>query len=207
MNSNQKNNQISDLLRTLGNKSFAKSKYFNALLYYNHSLCFAKPESTQISFAYANRSAVYLNLRQLELCLHNIELAKLSNYPSDKMEKLIEREEQCKELMKTSKSNPDDDPFNFFKLSYPANEKYPGIVDCLELRNNRKFGNYFITTKDLKAGDVIGIEEPSFSHSNAGSRLHRCFHCCDDVLLNLLPCHGCSKGEPTIEINFGDFLS
>lgn len=61
------------------------------------------------------------------------------------MDKLNEREKKYKELMKTNKSNPEDGPFTFFKLSYPANKKYPGLA----------------------------IEDPMFTCAFAGARLYQ----------------------------------
>jgi SET and MYND domain-containing protein 4 len=163
-------------------------------MFYNRSLCTAENGCESISMAFANRSAVYLKLNQFDLCLQNIQLARDCNYPAEKMEKLDKREEECKELMKTLKPNPDDDPFNYFKLSYPASEKYPQIVDCLEVKTDKK-GKHVVATRDLKAGDVIAIEEPMMAKVNFAARLHRCDYCMKDQLMNLIPCPGCAHGK------------
>lgn len=200
MNSKQKNNEMADEFRVSGNENFNNYEYFDALIDYNHSLCFAEPGSEQVGLAYANRSAVYLELKLFEICLQNIQLAKVSNYPSGRMKELLKREENCKELMMTSKPNPFDDPLKYFKLSHPANLKYPGIIDCIELRINEKFGRHLVTTMELKTGDVIAIEDPSSTQALNGARLHRCFNCCKDVMLSMMPCPGCSNGERRFEV-------
>lgn len=194
MSAQCKNNSLAENFRNVGNAHFRKAKYFDALLQYNQSLCLAEPGSETIALGFANRSAVYLKLHIFDFCLENIKLARFG-YPSDKMEKLKQREDECNELMMSHKPNPENDPFNFFKLSYPANKMYPGIVDCLELCNNRKYGNHLVTTKDLKTGDIIGIEDPAFTAPSADARLHRCAYCFKDNLMHLIPCTGCSKGE------------
>lgn len=189
-----KNNKEATKLRNFGNDHFEKNEFFEALLKYNHSLCFAEPGSDCVGLAYANRSAVYFEVKEFDKCIENIELARNSNYPSDKLKKLIEREESCITLMKTFVPNPDDNPFNFFKLSYPPNRRYPGIVDCLALNNNQKFGNHIVTKQALKTGDIIGIEDPIFTAASPDARLHRCSYCFKDNLLHLLPCNGCTSG-------------
>jgi SET and MYND domain-containing protein 4 len=169
-------------------------------------LCTAEIGSDSISIAYANRSAVYIKLDHFDLCLQNIQLARDNNYPAEKMAKLNKREVECKELMKTLKPSPDDDPFNYFKLSYPANPKYPQIVDCLEVRSENK-GKHVVATRDLKTGDIIAIEEPASSMTSKEARFYRCNYCIKDQLLNLIPCPGCANGESevnSIERSFSD---
>jgi hypothetical protein len=144
--------------------------------------------------AFANRSAVYFKLNHFDLCLENIQLARDNNYPQEKMEKLEKHEQECKELMKKLKPNPYDDPFNYFKLSYPSNPKYPQMVDCLELRKDNK-GVHVMTTRDLQTGDIIAIEDPVNPTTYDGARLHRCNFCLKDQLMNLLPCSGCTFGK------------
>jgi SET and MYND domain-containing protein 4 len=190
----QKSNSLAKKYRNIGNEHFRKSEYFDALIFYNRSLCTAEIPSESLSIAFANRSAVYIKLNHFDLCLQNIQMARDNNYPAEKSERLDRRERECKELMKTLKPNPDDNPFNFFKLSYLANPKYPQIVDCLELKNDKK-GKHVVATRDLKTGDIIAIEEPDFVTLTPAARLYRCNYCTKDQLLNFIPCSGCANGE------------
>lgn len=117
--------------------------------------------SKDLAFAYANRSATYLVLKMHDECLLNIKWAREKGYPGEKIQKLNEREEKCIKLKKTEVKDPEeDDPLNFFKLSYPSNPKIPFVVDCVELRETGKYGRGIFAKKDLKAGDVIALEEP-----------------------------------------------
>lgn len=159
MDIQRKNNTEAKKLRDLGNKHFQERDFFDALLKYNHSLCFAEIGTEAVGMAYANRSAVYIEMKQFDMCLKDIQLARRSNYPIEKLEKLKQREEACVTAIENWKPNSYDNPLNFFKLSYAANKKYPGIVDCLVLRNNKKFGNHLVTTKTLRTGDIIGKNE------------------------------------------------
>lgn len=191
----KKSNSTASRLRNEGNTFFGRNEYFKALLRYNHSLCFAETGTDSVGLALANRSAAYLKLELFEQCLENIELAKKFNYPAEKMDKLEQREEECEKSMVTFKSNPDDDPSNYFKLSYGANKKFPEIVDCLELRQMKTGANFMVTTRDLKPGDIISMSDALYSTTYAGATFHRCSYCLKDNSLNLMPCHGCSNGE------------
>ncbi|KAG4075380.1 hypothetical protein HA402_003171 [Bradysia odoriphaga] len=193
MSVEKKNNAVALKLRNIGNQLFTKNDFFEALLKYNHSLCFAEQGTEAVGLAYANRSAVYIEMQQFHLCLEDIQLARQFNYPADKLEKLQRREEECHAAIENWKPNPYDNPFNFFKLSYASNNKYPGIVDCLTLSNNKKFGNHLVTTKTLKTGDIICIEEPVFTAANVDARLYRCSYCFKDSSMKLFPCTGCTK--------------
>jgi SET and MYND domain-containing protein 4 len=182
--------------RNDGNVFFRNSKFCEALLEYNKSLCFSVVGSEDVALAYANRSAAYMNLKEYDLCLKNIELAKKSGYPNPKMKKLEIREAECKQAMETHQPDPYDDPENFFKLSYPPNKKLPCLAECLELRVDEKFGRHIITTQDLKTGDIIGLTEPTFRLFDKRARLHHCSYCAkSSIKMNLIPCSGCSEGE------------
>jgi SET and MYND domain-containing protein 4 len=135
--------------RDQGNLKYRQKIYFDALEFYNRSLMSAEPDSVERSFAFANRSAVYLEMKNYQLCLDNIQLARNSGYPVEKLQTLKSREEKCKELMESEVKSDDDDPWNFFKLSYPANEKIPFIAACLELKKNEKFGRHIVTNRGL----------------------------------------------------------
>lgn len=142
-----KDHDEANALRIEGNLLFNVGKHFEALANFNKCLSVAQANSADIPLAYSDRSAVYLEVGEYELCLQNIQLARDAGFPSDKQELLDIREEDCKRLMKEHQPNPDDDLWSFFKLSYPPNEKIPFIVNCLELRKSDDYGRFVITTQ------------------------------------------------------------
>jgi hypothetical protein len=189
-----KDNERAAKYRAEGNELFAQASYCESLLKYNHSLCYAEIGSIDLALGYGNRSAVYLKLKEHELCLKNIQLARDHGYPADKLQKLNERELECKKQMKFYHPHPDSDPLNFFKLSYPANEKLPFFADCLELKINQKYGRHIITNRDLKCGDIIAITDSFFILFDKRARLHHCSNCASIVSkLSLIPCSGCTQ--------------
>lgn len=183
-------NVTADKLRDEGNFAFRNGEFIKALTLYNESLSHASFDSQQVPLAYANRSAVYFEMKRYEKCLENIRLARDHQYDSAKLPKLNEREEKGRKLKKTLKSNQLRE--EFFQLSYPANEKIPFIVDCIELRQSDKFGRYLVTKQDLHAGDVIAIEEPFYKFIDKECCFTRCANCLSSNDLSLIPCGSCT---------------
>lgn len=205
-----KDDETSTEFRNEGNDFFRNRLFFGALENYNKSLMFAPLSSVDMSLAFANRSAVYIEVKEYEKCLENIKLARDHGYPQEKTQTLIDREMRCKKFMETQKPNPEDDPWNFFKLSYPANEKIPFIANCLELSHDKQYGRGIITNrgnlkkcfplmkeekgykiftflKDLNTGDIIAIEEPLFKTVQNTSRHLRCTGCMKSNKMSLIP--------------------
>lgn len=139
-------NYASDL-RIEGDLLFEEGKFYEALESYNKSLCAARLKPQDIPLAYERRSAVYFEAQQYQLCLDNIQLARDHNCPAEKVETLDNREATCKKLIEGERVSDDDDPWTFFKLSYPPNEKIPFIVNCVELHNSPKYGRFITTTQ------------------------------------------------------------
>lgn len=194
-------NKWSDTLRVEGNKMYNERRFHNAMLKYNESLCFAEVGSENVGLAYANRSAVYFEMKLYDKCLKNVTMAKLNGYPGKNFEILEKREEKCRELMGKRKEIL---PFEVFKLSHPPNKKLPFIIDCLELKSSPKFGRYIITSQPLKVGDIVSMEEAYYSVLSADSEFaeipqsnifQRCSNCLKDNSLDLIPCETCCKGD------------
>lgn len=186
--------------RAAGNKFYFERSFFDALVKYNESLCYAETDSESIGLAFANKSAVYFEMKLIERCLRNIELAKANKYPEKNFSILDKRAEKCKGLVAVPE---DESPFNFIKLSYEANPKLPFVSNCLELKKSDKFGRCIVTNRDLKVGDVVAIEKPYFRIIKSDSRyescqetnrFQRCAYCLKDNLLDLIPCENCSSG-------------
>jgi hypothetical protein len=175
-----------------GNAFFRSGEFQKALECYNKSICFAESGSSELSVAYANRSAVYMQVKKYRKCLENIVMSREQGNLDGKLK---EREEKCKRLMEVHKSDENSDPCDFFKLSHPPNDRIPFIVDCLELREDEKFGRYIVTSRDLQPGDVIAIEEPFYKFIDKESRYSRCCNCLKSNDLSLIPCTQCTSSE------------
>jgi len=205
-----KDNTIADKLRNNGNTFFKKGKYFDALIKYNESLCRAEIGSENMAFAYANRSAVFMELKMYEKCLKNIQQAKDAGYPQAKIQNLNDRYERATTLIAeshpatTAAAQAENDPFQFYKLSYPAHPKNPDIVNCVEYAENKKYGRHIIASKDLKAGDVIAIEKhfvkvfyqvPKNEAAYKHILYQYCAYCLNTNKIDLIPCDGCTTSK------------
>lgn len=199
---NFKSEERSNELRAEGNKFYSQRKFFDALLKYNESLCFAPVANMSAGHSYANKSAVYLEMKLYEKCLNNIAKAKENNYPETNFELLNKREEKCKEMMKSSKEKCSD-PWSLFKLSYPPHKNVPFIANCLEVKSSEKYGRFVVANRDLRVGDTVAIEKPFCSvlmeesnfHDQPESNIYqRCTNCLKENGLDLIPCEMCCKG-------------
>lgn len=195
---NDKSDEKSGELRTLGNKYFSlKNKdYFKALEFYNQSICYALPKSEQLGIGYANRSAIYFEWKKYEICLENIELAKQAGYPERLMEKLLKREAECHRLLNANNNESETNQEELVllpKLSYPPHPDLPFIAECLELKESNQFGRYIVSNRDLKVGQVVVIEEGFCALILPCVRYQRCANCLGEFDLNLLPCPNCTS--------------
>jgi hypothetical protein len=182
--------------REIGNLKLAHGNLVEALLHYNRGLDFAfrKNDMKEASLCYANRSAAYLEMRDFPKCLENIKLALALDCPSDLAEKLEKRRDKCRELGKDFKKCGDYNLWKFFKLSYPANDKIPFIVNCLEMRETQKYGRGIFTTQQLFPGDIIAIEEPFYktTYNDDIYCAARCYECLKTNKQNFIT-HGYCK--------------
>lgn len=66
-----------------------------------------------------------------------------------------------------SQSLPESEKQKIWKLSRPPHDQVPFIADCLAIEEKEKFGRFVITTKNLRPGEVIAIEEPLMTFVDA----------------------------------------
>ena len=174
-----------EVLRKKGNVNAENKIFGSALNFYNESLCQASQGKESLALTYAERSAVCFECDEFESCLRNIQLALDHKYPSNKIAVLNERKFECLKLMESNKKRGNH--WEFLKLTYPANDKIPFIVDCLELNTNEKYGRHIITNKDLKVGDIVAIEKPYSAHLD-GNYYGYCSTCCSRKPFDFIPC-------------------
>lgn len=176
-------NNFSTKYRNSGNDFFNKMEFYGALKCYNQSLCLAENDSLNKALAFANRSAVYMEIGEYEKCFENIQLAKDHKYPSTTIEKLNERERKCLAKLAEQKVQPHIQDFS--ELSHTPNEKIPFIAACLQLRENEKYGRHVITDKKLKVGDIISLEPAFVSCPRSPEPYSRCYYCFKSNMMNL----------------------
>lgn len=184
--------------RNVGRSKLKRQRYFEALENFNKSLSLAVNRE-DVSLAYAGRSEVYLEVREFEKCLENIKCAKEAGFL---IELLNVTEAKCKKLMSCHQSCVNEDPWSFFKLSYPANKKIPFIANCLEVKHDKNFGRYITTSLNLRPGDIIAIEEPFFKIVDGSAGHLRCANCLKSNKMNLKSSSLCSSSKILIVKDF-----
>lgn len=190
----QKFEQYAEECRDEGKKLFAQKDFITAMQEFNRCLMFARSGSQEISLALANRSACFYHLNMPDECLHDIELAKASNYPTHLQTKLDDRASRCQAL-KNQNVEPNHCVIREPALSFCEHQRYAGVADCLKIQQNDEFGQHIRTICDLDIGQTVLVEPPfsivptKFSIQNRD----RCFYCFNQ-LKNFITCTDCLKG-------------
>lgn len=186
MKPEMKNNDKSKMCRNLGNMLFRSNSWFDAMECYNESLSQAENGTENISLAYANRSACFLNFGMYDKCLVDIELAKRAGYPAKSMPKLDQRKKECLEMMKKS----DQVPTIEATLDYESDKRFPCMANVLQIERNDEFGRMVTAKCDIPAGKIVLIEK-AFMMSYINSKQRRCSTCLKSHT-NLVPCKKCT---------------
>ena len=137
---NPKDDTRAHEMRMQGNEVFKSKRFYEALIRYNDCMrlaCVAKKkakktpreeasdeeeEGSEIAFAYANRSAVFFQMGEFQLCLNDIDTAFKYDYPQRLRQKLVERKINClfqlrryKRLVAFMEANLDPESIGLFK--------------------------------------------------------------------------------------------
>lgn len=189
-----KSNQLAEGFFLKAEELRTAQNYKEALESYNQCLRYAASKSQKLSDAFAGRAKVYLESRQLEKCLDNIQSAIDACICDDTRGEFKTFQSKCCENLKVIASD-ESEASSFFKLSLPAHKKIPFIAECLEVRENEVYGRFIMTNKDLLPGDIVVLEEPFYKILDPNERHTRCAVCLKQNDLNLFPCAKCSDGE------------
>lgn len=195
-----KSNQKAEALRVKACQSLQKGELYDALLKLNKSLCNAEPSSATTAMICANRAEVYFKLNFFENCLNNIELTDDALLPPKAKDFLADLKKKSLSNVNNVKLNTDN-PWEFFKLSYPSNPKLNYVVESLEVKCDMKYGRYLVAKQDFKVGDILAIEKPFFKiiktdaddeNEYPDSNTYQyCANCLNDNLMDLIPCPTC----------------
>lgn len=194
-----KSNQIAESFLLKAEESSSNQQNRDALENFNQTLRFALPKSQLIADAYAGRAKLYCEMKHYQKSIDNIQLGiqvASANNNDEKVQTLKCIQDEILEKVSSS-CDIQSDSEEFFTLSHDIHKKIPFIAECLEVRENDVYGRYIMTTKDLKPGDIVVVEEPFYKILDPKSRHTRCSVCLKQNLLDLLPCNKCSHGEFT----------
>lgn len=188
----KKHDKMAQDMREQGKRDYEEKNYFLAMKSFNDALLNAPKKSMETGLNYANRSSVYFNLKMLEECLLDIELARKSNYPENLIHKLDSRITKVQSLMNNEEYVSTIFTPSVPTLNFTEHKMFRGVADCLKIEKNEEFGRHVITTCDLKIGQTILVEQP-YAISPARRDMNgrdRCRHCFKDRM-NFIPCKAC----------------
>ncbi|XP_062538122.1 uncharacterized protein LOC134206420 isoform X2 [Armigeres subalbatus] len=182
-------------LRQEGNRLYERKQFLKSLEKYNESICMAPNNSANLGIGYANRSAVYYEMKMYGLAIANIELALKHHYPQHLKPNLYDREFNCR--LKHDKTD-----FSWNRSEYV---RLIGIFDVVPKPSlthlakgivNQELptgDRAMVAEKDFAAGECILQESPLIGSVGWDKRFTRCNFCFSANLLNLIPCSSCTS--------------
>lgn len=122
---------------------------------YNLALMFAPVASSEMGFAFANRSALLVGLNQFSSALTDIDFALQNNFPANLQTKLEARREKCQANIgdETEKGSEIRKYFyeTFFTLKNP-HPQIPTAEDCVKIDFREDRGRRVVATEAVPAG-------------------------------------------------------
>lgn len=183
----QKNDDRSSLFRQKGNEKVSENKWYEAMHFYNNSLCYAAKDGSEnaklSSLAYANRSLCFLKLQMYDKCLADIELAINAKYPERLMSKLEERRKYCQKQVDAGMQMEKNEP----KLDFDEDINFPGMANIMKMANNERFGRHFVAKRDIDVGKVVLVEEAFVTTPNMSTTKIVCSNCFKNTM-NFVAC-------------------
>lgn len=165
-----------DIQRALDNNY---PDYLKAKLYYRRALCLQvlnPPDDIQIKDAF-NEAKKWI--------------IKMDENNKKLMNKMLKEQEIKNTIIdKTIFSK-----WNYKKFLPKLNSEYsmmmPGLSDAVEVQYNDKFGRHMVATRDIKPGELLGIQKVYASVVLATIRYTVCWNC-ENQTWSSIPCYNCT---------------
>ena len=183
----QKNSVTSTAFREKGNEFFKRKNFKDALHYYTMSAMFAGNEDKELGMAFANRSAVFVELNDPETALADIELALAKNYPKASVGKLEQRKLKCQELIrkKIEEDEKNKELVNQVEKEIKSrrfirdkmlrilkpNPLMTAAADCVEIKFDDDQGRHLVVNRDVPAGKTGKVLHPQIKNDLLNVRL------------------------------------
>lgn len=171
-----------------GDNEFTSKKWENARHCFNCGLCYAEPNSSYISTAYAKRALCHFNEGKYQACRKDLMLAEKSSLP----EKLRKTLEQDKKLCEAMINNERPQPASSIepKLSSPYDPMFPEMVNILQIDCDEHFGRHIRARQSIAVGQILIVEQGFIATSTA--YYGKCCVCLSENQ-NLMPCSRCTQ--------------
>lgn len=182
-----KDNQKSNELIQQGNRQFQSKKFHHAMELYTKSLCFAEPDTVNVSMSFANRASCFFQMQMFSRAIRDIELALAGKCTAELTARLEKLKADCRHLFKP---NPQEasEPTPIFT----ADKNFPCIANTLSIQNNKQFGRHLIAKCDIDVGQLILMED-SFAAIAKTDEQMTCYTCLREME-NFIACPKCCDG-------------
>lgn len=196
----RKNDDRSKAYVHKGDRFFDNYDFVKAIEAYNASICYALPYSSQL-IGYMKRAKVYTKLGLHKEALRSLEMAMLTETVDDDCRvQIYQQRERCvdkigndvlndcsstrKKIHKKVLAEP--------QITHNFHKKVPFASECLEVMENKFYGRYLTTNKDLVPGQILSIEPAYCRVLDKRFIYKKCTHCLKSNHFNLFPCSKCS---------------
>lgn len=179
-----------------GDRFVENYDFVKAIESYNAAICYAFSFSSQLPIGYMKRAQIYTRLGLHKEALKSLELAMLTETNDEDIRvQLYQQRERCvdrigntpqKKLLPHKKVL--DDP----QITHNFHKKVPFASECLEVMENKFYGRYLTTNKDLVPGQILSIEPAYCRVLDRRFIYKKCTHCLKSIHFNLFPCTKCS---------------
>lgn len=157
----------------------AQKDFFIALMLYNRALAFTMFCPEKLAICYVEKARIFLDLGLIEHCLDSINYARKCRARGINERQLVTMKRKCNLIKETRRGHRlYTKPFTaFLKMNLEPNPRVPFLAKCLEMQESTSGSRRLITTRDLKAGDIIGVLTGSLPFIKFGFKFNYCFNC------------------------------
>lgn len=153
----------------------------------NQALCFAEPNTENVSKSFALRSKCFLGMGKFDECLTDIDLALADTSLKDLRTELVKRQRRCIALMNATKLRESKIARN---LSFKPNKHFPTFANVLDVKTNADFGRHVVAKCDIPIGKIVVIEDLFVSCKSIGTI--KCCDTCQALHKNFIACDNCT---------------
>lgn len=151
-------------LREKANLAYKNGNYNLALRGYNLAIMFAITGEEELGLAYGNRSALFVQMKEPHLAVHDIQLALRCKYPEKLKDKLLDRQKKCNDLILRKEKDRETQrklkckfngkkycDENLLRLKTPHNS-ITNAEEFVAIEYTKERGRRLIVTRSVSAG-------------------------------------------------------
>ncbi|KAF7995278.1 hypothetical protein HCN44_004750 [Aphidius gifuensis] len=209
-----KDNFISTIYQAEGKLHYNDKDYNESWIKYTKAIAYALPDSLELTYAYSNRSAALFEAEMHDDCLKDLSRLKymkifpdnaklLANLRALKSHRIIADRELSTSLRYANKKEVADQVDKIGTRALKLNSEIapiileknnlevPSLSDSTQLNYSREYGRHITAKKDIKFGEVIGVEHAYASNIVQDLKYNLCGYCKKQTWSSI-PCNNCA---------------